>query len=63
MKILKVKVGEVFVGDKSLPVFETYFPKTSKDGKTTYYETKKVIFVQEVADKPKPIPEKTFAGL
>ncbi len=51
MKILKVKVGEVFVGDKSIPVFETYFPKTSKDGNTTYYETKKVIFVQEVADK------------
>ncbi len=54
MKILKIKVGEVFIDGKSYPVFNTAFPKTSKDKKTDYFEVRNPVFVQEVKDK---IPE------
>ena len=53
MKILKIKVGEVFIDGKAYPVFNTAFPKTSKDGKTTYYTVNNPVFVQEVKEKPK----------
>lgn len=55
MKILKIKMGEVFIEGKSYPVFKTAFPKTSKDGKTVYYLVSEPVFVQEVKDKPKEI--------
>jgi|GEM_PF-3081085 len=53
MKILKIKVGEVFIDNKNIPVFSTAFPKVSRDGKVTYYVKQEVIFVQEVKEKPK----------
>lgn len=52
MKILKIKVGEVFIDGKNYPVFNTAFPKTSKDG-NVYYHIDSPIFVQEVKEKPK----------
>lgn len=51
MKILKIKVGEVFIDNKSYPVFTTAFPKESKDKKTKYYSITQPVFVQEVKDK------------
>lgn len=56
-------MGEVFIPaeKKSLPVFQTFFPKISKDGKTTYYQTQQVIFIQEVKEKPKVVkPSEAF---
>ena len=57
MKILKIKVGEVFIKDlnKSFPVFQTAFWKKSKDGKTVYYEVKEPIFIQEVTEKKEEV--------
>lgn len=63
MKILKIKVGEVFIEGKSYPVFNMAFPKTSKDGKTTYYKVEQPIFVQEVNEKPKVDTVKPCATL
>lgn len=55
VKILRIKVGEVFInkeiGNKN--VFMTAYKKTSKDGKTNYYETKTPIFVNEIELKEK----------
>jgi len=52
-KVLKIKVGEVFINNKAYPVMQTAWQKTSKDGKTTYYEVRSPVFVQEVQEKPK----------
>jgi hypothetical protein len=50
-KILKIKVGDVFIDGKNYPVFQTAWKKESKDKKTTYYEIREPIFIQEVAEK------------
>ena len=54
-KVLKIKVGEVYINNKAHGVFQTAWKKESKDGKTTYYELRNPIFVQTVKkdDKPK----------
>lgn len=54
-KVLKIKVGEVYIDGKSHPVMQTAWKKVSKDGKTTYYEVRTPIFVQTI--KPKEAPE------
>jgi len=46
-KILKIKVGEIFIKGESIPVFATAWEKKSKDGKK-YYETTQVIFENEI---------------
>ena len=52
-KILKIKVGEVFINNKAYPVFQTAFKQKSKDGKTTYYNIRQPIFIQEIELKDK----------
>ena len=47
-KVLKIKTGEVYIDKKSYNVFQTAWKKTSKDGKTTYYEMRTPVFVQTV---------------
>ena len=62
-KILKIKTGEVFVGGKSVPVFQTAYERKSKKG-TNYYEIRNPVFVQviDVAEKQQEItPEKVEA--
>lgn len=49
-KILKIKVGEVFIDGKNHPVMQTAFQKTSKDG-NTYYVVSNPVFVQEIETK------------
>ncbi|HRZ85391.1 MAG TPA: hypothetical protein P5277_01290 [Candidatus Paceibacterota bacterium] len=46
-KILKIKVGDVFVDGKNIPVMQTAFQKKSKDG-NTYYIISNPVFVQEI---------------
>ena len=50
-KVLKIKVGEVYIDGKSHNVMQTAWKKTSKDGKTTYYEVRTPIFVQTIEPK------------
>ena len=50
--ILKLKVGEIFKDGEAHPVFKTFWKKTSKKGET-YYESKDVLFIKEVATNPK----------
>jgi len=52
MKILKIKIGEVYINGKAESVFTVAFQKTSKKGEV-YYEIKQPIFVQDVSEKPK----------
>jgi hypothetical protein len=52
-KLLKIKVGEVYIDGKNHDVFNTAWPQTSKDGKTTYYKIVNTVFIQEIDDKPK----------
>ncbi|MGY4884195.1 MAG: hypothetical protein ACP5NZ_01295 [Nanobdellota archaeon] len=52
-KILKIKIGTVFIGNKSVDVFQEAWQKESKDGKTIYYEMRVPIFVHEVEKKSK----------
>lgn len=54
MKILKLKVGEVFIPEnkKAYPVFQSFFAKKAKDG-SNYYMATEPIFIQEVEDRPK----------
>lgn len=47
MKLLNLKVGEVYIDGKNHPVFLTAFPKKSKKG-DLYYEIKMPIFIKEV---------------
>ena len=49
-KILKIKIGEVFIDGKIHPVMQTAFQKTSKDGKI-YYIISNPVFVQEIETK------------
>lgn len=49
-KILKIKVGDVFVNGKNHPVMQTAFQKTSKDG-NKYYVISNPVFVQEIETK------------
>jgi len=49
-KILKIKVGDVFIDGKSHPVFQTAWKKTSKKGEV-FYEVRNPIFIQEIRDK------------
>jgi len=49
-KVLKIKIGEVFIDGKSHDVFKEAWQRESKDGKI-YYETKDIIFVNEVETK------------
>ena len=51
-KLLKIKVGDVYIDKKSHPVFATAFPKKSKDG-NSYYEVRQPVFVQEFEEKAK----------
>ena len=51
-KLLKIKVGDVFLNGKSEPVFMTAFPKESKKGET-YYEIRQPVFVQEFEPRDK----------
>lgn len=62
MKILKLKIGEIYKGGETVPVFKTFWEKLSKDKKTVYFEAKDVIFVQDVDDKPKIEDTKTNAS-
>ncbi len=50
-KVLKIKVGEVFINGQTYPVMQTAWKKVSKDKKTTYYEVRSPIFVQEIEPK------------
>ena len=52
VKILKIKVGSVYIDGKSHDVFQDAWEKTSKAGKK-YYEIKLPVFVSEVEVKPK----------
>ena len=51
-KIIKVKVGEVYVNGKNESVFKTFWRKESKAGKV-YYEARDVAFPGEVEIKEK----------
>jgi len=53
MKVLKRKVGEVYIDGNTYPVMQTYWEKTSKDGKTKYFEASEPMFVNTVQEKPK----------
>lgn len=58
LKILKIKVGEVFIGGKSYPVWTTAWRKESKKG-GVYYEVRQPLFPQEIEKKPS-ITEETL---
>ena len=49
-KILKIKVGDVFIDGKNYSVFQTAFKKQSKKGED-YYETRNPIFIHEIKEK------------
>jgi hypothetical protein len=49
-KILKIKVGDVFINGQSYPVMQTAWEKQSKNG-DTYYEIREPIFIQELKRK------------
>lgn len=49
-KIIKLKVGEVFIDGKNHPVMKTFFQKTSKKGET-FYQATEVAFVQVIEKK------------
>ncbi len=49
-KILKIKIGSVFINGKSHDVFTDAWEKKSKKG-DIYYEMKNPIFVQEIEKK------------
>ena len=57
--ILKVKVGEFYENNKSIPIFKTYFEKVSKKGET-YFEAKDIIFVKQIESKDDNKPFKGF---
>jgi len=50
-RILKIKVGEVFIEGKNYNVMQTAWKKLSKDKKTAYYEVRTPIFVQTIKQK------------
>lgn len=59
-KILKIKVGDVFIDGKNHPVMQTAFQKTSKEG-NSYYVISNPIFVQEIETKKEEKQEKVEA--
>jgi hypothetical protein len=46
-KILKIKIGEIYLGGKTIPVMQTAFQKKSRDG-NFYYMISNPVFVQEI---------------
>lgn len=46
-KLLKIKVGEVYIDGKNYDVFQNAWQKQSEKG-VIYYESRNVIFVHEV---------------
>jgi len=50
-KVLKIKVGEVYIDGKNYSVMQTAWKKQSKDGKVTYYEVRTPIFIQTIKEK------------
>lgn len=50
VKVLKIKLGSVYIDGKSHDVFQEAWEKTSKKG-DTYYEIKNPVFVQDVEKK------------
>lgn len=50
-KVLKIKVGSVFIDGNNHDVFAEAWQRKSKDGKTTFYEIRQPIFVQEIETK------------
>lgn len=50
IKVLKIKVGEIFLDNKNIPVFQTAWERTSKKG-DTYFEVRYPVFMQEVNKK------------
>lgn len=61
-KVLKIQIGSVFIDGKSHAVFQDAWRKESKDGKTTYYEIRQPIFIQEI-EKKEPNKEKTSTDI
>lgn len=53
-KVLKIKVGEVYIDGKSYNVMQTAWKRESKDKKTTYYEVRQPIFIQTIKVEEKP---------
>lgn len=51
-KVLKIKVGSVFIDGKSHDVFNDAWEKESKKGEK-YYEIRTPVFVQEIKEKDK----------
>lgn len=49
-KILKIKVGEAFIDNKKVDIFQTAREVKSKKG-LIYYEIRNPIFVHEIQDK------------
>jgi len=49
-KILKIKVGEVFIDGKSYPVMQTAWKRTSKKGED-FFVVENQIFVNEIEKK------------
>lgn len=50
IKVLKMKVGTVFIDGKSRDVFDDLWQKVSKKGEI-YYESRRPIFVKEITRK------------
>lgn len=50
LKVLKIKIGEVFIEDKAYSVFQDAWEKKSKDDKV-YYEIRTPVFVREIERK------------
>jgi hypothetical protein len=63
MKVLKLKVGEIYKDGENYPVFETFWRRESKDKKKIYYESKRVIFINDIPDKPKITEESVIDEL
>ncbi len=57
MKVLKIKIGSVYIDGKSYDVYQDAWQKKSKDGKKTYYEIRNPVFVQEIEEKQKTEPQ------
>lgn len=53
-KLLKIKVGDVYIDGKTYGVYQTAWRKESKDGKP-YYEVKKIMFPSEIEIKGKEL--------
>lgn len=47
-KILKMKIGYAYIMGNKVDVFTDAWEKTSKDGKTNYFEISNPIFIKEI---------------